>query len=135
MKLENQYGLVVLALLVAGVLPLVCAAIAKWGFRSYDNSNPRAWLAGQEGFRARANAAQLNSLEAFPFFAVGVLLAIWAGTEVGLLVRLSWFFIACRVAYICCYVTDKATLRSLIWALGFSSVIGLYIAAFQGVSA
>jgi len=43
-----------LALLIAGVLPVACAGIAKLGFKEYDNNNPRAWLAKQTGFRARA---------------------------------------------------------------------------------
>ena len=60
---------------VAGVLPYISAGIAKWGFKDFDNNNPRAWLAQQTGFRARANAAQQNSFEAFPFFAAVVLIA------------------------------------------------------------
>lgn len=55
------------AILVAGLTPLVCAGIAKAGAKSYDNRDPRAWMAQQTGYRARANAAQANSLEAFPF--------------------------------------------------------------------
>ena len=46
--------------LVAGLMPMVCAGIAKAGAKGYDNHNPRAWLAKQEGYRARANAAQAN---------------------------------------------------------------------------
>ena len=60
--------------LVAVFLPIVCAGIAKWGSfgkpRSqggFDNVDPRAWLARQTGWRARANAAQANSFEALPF--------------------------------------------------------------------
>ncbi len=55
------------AVLAAGIMPVVCAGIAKSGFKGYDNSDPRAWLARQTGFRARANAAQANCFEAFPF--------------------------------------------------------------------
>jgi uncharacterized MAPEG superfamily protein len=135
MTVWNEYSMVVFATLVVGLLPLACTVIAKWGFRGYDNHNPRAWLANQEGFRARANAAQLNSHEAFPFFAVGVLLALWAGMDASMLARLCWFFIACRGAYIYCYVTDRATLRSLVWFLGLVSVVCLYVAAFLGVAA
>lgn len=56
----------VLTVLIAGLLPIVCAGIAKWGVKNYDNHQPRSWLALQEGYRARANAAQENSFEAFP---------------------------------------------------------------------
>jgi len=44
----------VLLVLIAGLLPVVCAGIAKWGARTYDNHNPRAWMAQQDGYRARA---------------------------------------------------------------------------------
>ena len=69
------------AVLVAGIMPVVCAGIAKSGLKGYDNSDPRAWLARQTGFRARANAAQANCFEAFPFFAVGVVLALLTGVD------------------------------------------------------
>lgn len=54
---------------------------------------PRAWLAEQEGFRARANAAQQNLFEVFPFFAVGVILAALGG----LVVRLGRLYLFVRV--------------------------------------
>lgn len=129
---RSGMDMVVLAVLVAGVLPIVCAAIAKWGFRGYDNHNPRAWLAQLTGYRARANAAQQNSLEAFPFFAAGAVFASLAGVDDARLLSLCWFFVGMRVAYIYCYVTDRATLRSVVWVLGYASVISLFVLAHQG---
>jgi ABC-type Fe3+ transport system permease subunit len=46
----------------AGVLPLLGAASAKWGFKGFDNHNPRAWLAEQTGARARARAQLSHSV-------------------------------------------------------------------------
>ena len=60
---------------IAAVLPYFPALVAKVGGTGYDNNEPRTWLAKQHGFRARANAAQQNSFEAFGFFAVAVLVA------------------------------------------------------------
>ena len=41
--------------LIAALLPMVCALLAKRGsFRGADNHDPRAWLARQGGWRARA---------------------------------------------------------------------------------
>lgn len=54
-------------LLAAALLPLVPAIAAKAGGRRYDNNDPRPWLAGQAGWRARANSAQANTFEALPF--------------------------------------------------------------------
>jgi len=130
MRFETQLDTVVIAILIAGLLPLICAAISKWGDKSYDNHNPRAWLANQEGFRARANAAQQNSLEAFPFFAVGVILASLGGADGNLLESMSWIYIAVRVAYIAFYLLDKAALRSLFWVAGHGIVIYLFTQAF-----
>ena len=119
------------SLLIAGVLPVACAGIAKLGFKHYDNHNPRAWLAKQTGFRARANAAQSNSLEAFPFFAAGVLLALPAGVEHGRIDALSIGFVVARIAYIACYVADRATLRSVVWSVGYGCTIALFVFAMQ----
>mgnify|MGYP006164011713 CR=1 FL=1 len=61
--------------LAAALMPYVAVSIAKSGGERFDNSNPRLWLEKQQGFRARANAAQANSFEAFPFFAAAVIVA------------------------------------------------------------
>jgi len=117
------------ALLVAGLMPVVCAGIAKSGFKGYDNSDPRAWLAQQTGFRARANAAQANCFEAFPFFAVGVILALLTGVDPQLVDALSLFFLAMRVAYVFFYITDKAKWRTMVWSAAFLTVVAFYALA------
>lgn len=119
----------VLAVLVAGLLPVVCAGIAKWGAKAYDNHDPRAWMARQAGWRMRADAAQQNSLEAFPFFAAAVVLALHGGAPADQVARWAWLFVALRGVYIFCYVTDRATLRSVVWLLGLIVVLRLYILA------
>ena len=121
-----------LCLLVAGLLPVVCAGIAKAGLKGYDNHNPRAWLAQVTGFRARANAAQANSFEAFPFFASGVLLALHAGVDSARVDALAVAFVLARLGYIACYVADKATLRSLVWTVGMGCVVALHVSALMG---
>lgn len=119
----NQAAMTVL---VAGLLPIVCAGIAKWGAKGYDNHDPRSWLARQAGWRARADAAQANSFEAFPFFAAAVILALHRGADVDYVAQLGWFFVAARAFYIYCYVTDRSTLRSVVWVLGLAAVVRLY---------
>jgi uncharacterized MAPEG superfamily protein len=117
------------AVLVAGIMPVVCAGIAKSGFKGYDNSDPRAWLASQTGFRARANAAQSNCFEAFPFFAVGIILALLTGVDPATVDALAMFFIAARVAYVCFYVTDKPKLRTMAWSAAYITVVALFALA------
>jgi uncharacterized MAPEG superfamily protein len=131
MRLETQIDTVVLAVLIAGLLPVICAGIAKWGGRGYDNHNPREWLAQQDGHRARANAAQQNSFEAFPFFAVGVVLAALGGADGDVMETTSWLFVVARVAYITCYVKDWATARSFMWLVGWVATVYLYVLALS----
>ena len=113
--------------LVAGILPYICAGIAKSGFKDFDNRNPRQWLASQTGFRARANAAQQNSFEAFPFFAVAVLVASLKGVTLGWIDGLALIFIFARFGFIACYLVDKAGLRSIFWICGIFCVITLFV--------
>jgi uncharacterized MAPEG superfamily protein len=116
-------------LLIAGVLPVVAAGIAKAGGKDYDNHDPRAWMAKLSGKRARADAAQANSFEAFPFFAAAVLLALHAGVDAARLDALAIVFVLARVLYIYCYVTDRARWRSMVWAIGYLCVLALYALA------
>jgi uncharacterized MAPEG superfamily protein len=113
--------------LIVGVLPLVSTAIAKWGFQGFDNHNPREWLARQTGFRARANAAQHNAFEAFPFFAAAVALALILGLETQILNRYCVVFVAARLAYLVAYVADWALFRTLCWTLAYASCLAIYV--------
>ena len=120
-----------LCVLIAGLLPYLGTMAAKWGFRSFDNHNPRQWLGEQTGFRARGNAAQANSFEAFPFFAAGVISATLAQVDVSVVDVLAVTFVVARVGYIVCYVADKATWRSIFWLVGLLSVIALFVEALR----
>jgi uncharacterized MAPEG superfamily protein len=115
--------------LVAGILPYVATLIAKSGREAFDNRDPRSWLAKQEGFRRRANAAQLNGFEAFPFFAAAVIIAHVLNGPQSLVNALALLFIAARVLHLIFYLANQATLRSLVWFAGFGSVIAIFVVA------
>lgn len=124
--------------LIAALLPIVCAGIAKSGRLGkprrdggYDNHNPRAWLANQPDWRARANAAQANSFEAFPFFAAAVIIAHQLGAAQASLDALAFLFVVLRMVYIMMYVADSATIRSLIWMLAFGVNIGILFLGYR----
>ena len=117
------------AVLVAGLMPVVCAGIAKSGFKGYDNHDPRTWLSRQTGFRARANAAQANCFEAFPFFAVGIILALLTGVDPATVDVLALFFVAARILYVFFYITDKAKWRTMVWSAAYLVVVGLFALA------
>jgi uncharacterized MAPEG superfamily protein len=110
--------------LVACLLPIVCAGIAKRGTwrlprkdGGYDNHDPRAWLANQRDWRARANAAQANSFEALPFFVGAVIIAHQLGATQAWVDILAFVFVFLRLIYIMMYLADAALARSLVWTL------------------
>jgi uncharacterized MAPEG superfamily protein len=115
-------------ILIAGILPIVSASIAKAGFKGYDNHNPRDWLARQTGFRARANAAQANAWEAFPFFAAAVLSAQFMTVPQPRIDALAIGFVVARVIYLALYLADRAALRSVVWTIGWGLCIALFTA-------
>jgi len=123
-----------ICLLIAGLMPILCTAIAKWGFKDFDNHNPRNWLSVQTGFRARANAAQANSFEAFPLFAVSVICALGAQAELDLLAGLCLLFIGFRLLYVFAYITDRATFRTLMWVAALGCVIGNFALAISAIT-
>ncbi len=106
-------------LLLAAVLPYGAALSAKLGGRAFDNNNPRAWLAAQDGWRARANAAQANLFEGLPFFYAAVLYALYAGASAGTLAGWMAAWVALRVLYVLAYVLGRGTVRSIIWGVAF----------------
>ena len=124
--------------LVAAILPVVCAGIAKSGMFNtprrdggYDNNNPRAWLARQTDWRARANAAQANTFEALPFFFAAVIIAHQLQARQTVVDILAFMFIVLRIAYIMMYVADMAKTRSAIWATALLVNIWILFTGFR----
>ena len=124
--------------LVAAILPIVCAGIAKSGKigkplsqGGFDNVDPRHWLAQQSDWRARANAAQSNSFEALPFFIGAVVIAHQLGAHQGRLDILAFLFIVLRVIYIMMYVAGMATVRTLVWTTGLFINIGILFLGYR----
>lgn len=115
--------------LAAGLLPYAATLTAKIGAADFDNSNPRAWLARQEGFRFRANSAQLNSFEVFPLFAAAVIIAHLLHATQARVDLLAYGFVAARVLYLIFYLANLAALRSLAWLAGIVCVVSLFVVA------
>ncbi len=124
--------------LIAALLPIVCAGIAKWGaFKQprrdggYDNANPRAWLARQTDWRARANAAQANSFEALPFFMGAVIIAHQLGAHQARLDILAFVYIVLRLLFIMMYVAGLPTVRSIVWTVAFVVNIAILFVGYR----
>jgi uncharacterized MAPEG superfamily protein len=115
-------------ILVAALIPYGFAGAAK-SAGSFDNHRPRVWLANLQGWRQRANWAQMNSFEAFPPFAAAVLVAEHLDAGQGWVNGLAVAFVVLRVGYGLAYIADRAMLRSLLWTAAFACVAGLFVAA------
>lgn len=98
----------------------------------YDNHAPREALATLDGFGKRAVAAHQNGLEAFPMFAIAVLVAAHRGVNVDVVAWLSIAFVVARSLYVWAYLRDRATLRSGVWSLGTGVVGALLVLGIIG---
>ena len=133
-----RFTLAYWCVLIAALLPLVCAWIAKSGTFNkprneggYDNKDPRIWLAQQTEWRARANAAQANSFEALPFFIGAVIVAHILGAPQARLDLLAFLFVFLRLIYIMMYVSGLATIRSIVWTLALLVNIAIFFVGYR----
>ncbi len=124
--------------LIAALLPIVCAGLAKWqGFGKprrkggYDNHEPRAWLARQTDWPARANAAQANSFEALPFFIGAVIIAHQLGAPQTRLDILALLFVTLRVIYIAMYVAGLPSVRSTVWLAAMAVNVTILLIGYR----
>lgn len=121
------------AVLIAAVMPVLTMGIAKASTAGkkrsqggYDNNDPRGWAAKQEGWRARAAAAQNNGFEALPLFVFAVLAAQFAALDQARTDHLALAFIGLRVVYTAFYFANIGALRTLVW----TAALGVNIAIF-----
>jgi uncharacterized MAPEG superfamily protein len=134
----THFTLAYWCVLIVALLPIVCAGIAKAGMfgrprrdGGFDNGDPRAWLARQTDWRARANAAQANSFEALPFFIGAVVIAHQLGAHQGRLDILAFVYVVLRMLYIMMYVSGMANVRSILWVLGLAVNIGILFLGYH----
>ncbi|WP_434109668.1 MAPEG family protein [Paraburkholderia caffeinilytica] len=114
-----------LCLLIVVVLPFPWIMLAKVSKR-YDNVAPRAYLAGLEGWRARAYAAHQNAWEALAMFTAAVVVAGQAGGASPWINWLAIAFVVTRVLHGILYVANLASLRSLVWFVGVASAVSMF---------
>jgi uncharacterized MAPEG superfamily protein len=112
--------------LVAAVLPALSVFPAKLG-GDYDNARPRDPEFWRDGFRARAFGAMANGFEAFPLFAVAVVVATSRGGAGAVVDTLSVIWVVARILYVACYWADRPTLRSAVWAVSFLVAVAIFL--------
>ena len=111
--------------LLAAVMPILTVVFAKFGHPNFDNSEPRTWLEKQSGLRRRADHAHRNHFEAFPFFAVSVIISQQLHAAQNIINILAVVFIVTRVAYTIFYLKNFPILRSITWLIAFLSIVGI----------
>jgi len=109
------------------MLYLLTIVPVKWiGSRHYDNARPRDPAFFEDPLRARALGAHQNGIEAFPFFAIAVLLAEFRAAPQNLINELAVLFLIVRIAYVLTYLGDRPRLRSILWNIGFLINIAIF---------
>ena len=113
--------------LAAAFLPYACTAYAKAGSR--DNHTPRLYAETLTGARRRADWAQRNHFEVFPIFAAAVIIASLSGAPHPTVNWIAGIFVLARALYSFAYITDRATLRSVLFVVAALCIVGLFVSA------
>lgn len=123
---------------IMAMLPYVCSSLAKSGGfgkprkqGGFDNHDPRAYLARQTDWHARANAAQANTFEALPFFIGAVIIAHQLGAPQTRLDILAVVFVTLRVIFVAMYVAGLPTVRSAIWTMALLVNIAILFSGWR----
>lgn len=114
--------------LAAGLMPFIWTGVAKATGPRYNNWNVRLWQSKLEGAAQRAHASHLNSFEAFPLFAVAVIVAQMNGADQARIDLLALSFIGLRVLYGILYLANQASLRSLVWMAALVCSVMIFVA-------
>ena len=118
-----------ICVLIAGLMPYLWTGVAKFTGPRYDNRDTRGWQARLAGLPHRADAAHLNSFEAFPLFAIAVLAAYVTGVDSTRVLPLSVAFVVLRLIYGVVYLLNLASIRSLVWMAGIACPVALLVLA------
>ena len=123
-----------ICVLIAGLMPYLWTGVAKFTGPRYDNLDVRAWQARLAGLPHRADAAHLNSFEAFPLFAIAVLAAFLTGADAQHVMQLSLAFVGLRLAYGVIYLLNVAVLRSLAWLAAMACSVAIMLSAIAAIA-
>jgi uncharacterized MAPEG superfamily protein len=121
--LHRGFNIPLFGILIAKVyvwiwrIPVTIAMQQQEG--GYNNWTPRAQQSSLRGWGERAYAGHLNSLEAFPPFAVACLAAVQSEVDPLVAAKLVVLWVIVRFLYHVAYLCDFATARSMFFTTGF----------------
>ena len=117
-----------MCLLICMLLPIFWAGVSKYGYGDikYDNESPRDHLASLSGKAKNAYNAEQNCYETFPAFAAAVIIAHQIGNDQFIINMLCVVFLLTRILHGYFYITNKGSLRSIVFVLGLITNIWLF---------
>jgi uncharacterized MAPEG superfamily protein len=133
-ELATTYGGVLSAWVSVGGLLLVQAVVADVAGIRAKHTPGMPVTSGHSDFLFRAVRAQANSLENLPAFIVLSLAAMLLGASPQWAGGLAWTFAGARMAHMAAYYSDVRTARSIAFALGFLSLIGMLVIALRAIT-
>lgn len=111
-------------------LARVPVTVAVWrSDEDFDNALPERQLDRLEGFGARAVAAHRGLIHSFAPFAAAVIIAHICGADPRRCAVLATAFVVAQVLYVVAYLANVDYLRSLVWLVGFLTILGLFALA------
>ena len=117
-----------MCLLICMLLPIFWAGVSKYGYGDikYDNEWPRDHLSSLSGKAKNAYNAEQNCYETFPAFAAAVIIAHQIGNDQFMINMLCVVFLLTRILHGYFYITNKGSLRSIVFVLGLITNIWLF---------
>ena len=117
-----------MCLLICMLLPIFWAGVSKYGYGDikYDNESPRDHLSSLSGKAKNAYNAEQNCYETFPAFAAAVIIAHQIGNDQFIINMLCVVFFLTRILHGYFYITNKGSLRSIVFVLGLITNISLF---------
>ena len=117
-----------MCLLICMVLTIFWAGVSKYGYGDikYDNESPRDHLSSLLGKAKNAYNAEQNCYETFPAFAAAVIIAHQIGNDQFMINMLCVVFLLTRILHGYFYITNKGSLRSIVFVLGLITNIWLF---------
>ena len=117
-----------MCLLICMLLPIFWAGVSKYGYGDikYENESPRDHLSSLSGKAKNAYNAEQNCYETFPAFAAAVIIAHQIGNDQFIINMLCVVFLLTRILHGYFYITNKGSLRSIVFVLGLITNISLF---------
>lgn len=118
------------SILFITLYPYFFVFLAKTG-KDFTNQKPREYLAKLKGWKQKAHWIEINSYEILPAYVAAVLISqhLMGHLHQHLIDMTAIIFVLSRIGYAIAYLTNKSTLRTACWFVGFVGIIYLYILA------